>query len=96
MAKPHLLDAKERLLTQLVAVVKELPNEQIAEVADFAGYLQSKHRSLDARPGSPQAVLGALERYGPLEFDEGELDTLMADVERLRNLELDENGGLSA
>jgi hypothetical protein len=96
MAQFQRLDAKERLVTQLVALVKDLPDELIAEIADFVGYLQSKHGALNEGQGSPEGILDGLDRYGPLEFDEGELDTLIADIERLRNQDLDDNARLSA
>jgi hypothetical protein len=39
--------------------------------------------------GSAEAILAALDAAGPLEFEQGELDTLLSEIEQLRELDLD-------
>ena len=83
---------KESLLNRLVAVVQELPEDKVLEVYDFADYLQRKYRPRDLERGSAEAILQALERVGPLQFEPGELDDLLTDIERMRAMDLDEHG----
>ena len=83
---------KESLLNRLVAVVQELPEDKLLEVYDFADYLQRKYRPRHLERGSAKAILQALERVGPLQFEPGELDDLLTDIERMRAMDLDEHG----
>jgi hypothetical protein len=82
---------KEHLLNQLVTVVQELPEDKLFEVLDFAAYLQNKYTTQHPEQGSAVAILQALERVGPLQFDPGELESLLADIERLRLMDLEEH-----
>jgi hypothetical protein len=90
MAQSKKGDAKRALLEQLIADVQNLPSEQIAEVAGYIQDLRSRTLRQESERGSPEAILQALETTGPLEFEPGELDKLLAEIEALR--ELDKNG----
>ena len=83
---------KEQLTDRLVATVRELPIEKVSMLLDFAGYLQSQYSREIPERGSPDAVLRALEQVGPLEFEPGELDGLLDDIERMRETDLAEHG----
>ena len=71
--------SKAQLTECLLAAVQGLPEDKVAEVLDFAGYLQSKFGQHRPPRGSAEAILHALEEVGPLQFDPGELDTLLTD-----------------
>lgn len=71
----------------LERLLADLPVEKAQEVIDFAAYLQQQYAPHPKR-GSASAILGALEESGPLEFEEGELDMLLADLEAMRQLDL--------
>ncbi len=88
-------ETKERLLDQLVAVAQEISEEQLLAVIDFTEYLKSKDRSRHPEQGSAEAILQALDRIGPLQFDPGELDILLTEIEHQRTLDLEENDQLS-
>jgi hypothetical protein len=79
---------KERLTDQLIAAIRELPIEKVATILDFVGYLQSQYSPRNPERGSPKAVLHALDQVGPLQFEPGELDTLLTDIERMRETDL--------
>lgn len=82
---------KEHLLKGLIVVVQELSVDKLLEVLDFASYLHSKYSSQPPERGSAEAILQALERTGPLQFEPGELDALLADIERMRAIDLAEH-----
>jgi len=83
---------KERLLDQLVKTARELPEDRLLEVLDFAGYLQSCYSQRRHERGSPEAILQALERSGGLQFEPGELDQLLEEIEQMRLMDLEEHG----
>jgi hypothetical protein len=83
---------KEQLTDRLIAAVRELPIEKVSTILDFAGYLQSQYSRRIPERGSPEAVLHALEQVGPLQFEPGELDALLNDIERMRETDLAEHG----
>ncbi len=83
---------KERLLDRLVETAQELPEDKLIEIIDFAGYLQSQYSRRQPERGSPEAILQALERVGPLQFEPGELDQLLAEIEQMRLMDLEEHG----
>lgn len=83
---------KQRLLDQLVETARELPEDRLLEVLDFAGYLQSRYSRRRPERGSPEAILQALERIGPLQFEPGELDQLLEEIEQMRLMDLAEHG----
>jgi len=73
--------------TQLAAAVRDLPAEKIRQVIDFATYLRSQYAP-DAPPrGSVEAILQALGQAGPLQFAAGELDTLLAEIHTMREMD---------
>ena len=83
---------KERLLDQLVEAARELPEDRLLEVLDFASYLQSRYSHRRPERGSPEAILQALERSGGLQFEPGELDQLLEEIEQMRLMDLEEHG----
>jgi len=83
---------KERLLDQLVETARELPEDRLLAVLDFVGYLQSRYSQRRPRRGSPEAILQALERIGPLQFEPGELDQLLEEIEQMRLMDMEEHG----
>lgn len=85
-------ESKTRLPERLLTAVQGLPEDKVAEVLDFAGYLHSKYGQHGPKRGSPEAILQALEQYGPLQFEPGELDAILADIERSRESDLEEHG----
>ena len=69
----------ERIITELCG----MPEGQVAEVLDFIDSLKSQGM---ARPERGSAE--ALSYYaGVWQFETGELDRLLADVERMREME---------
>ena len=83
---------KERLLDQLMEAARGLPEDRLLEVLDFASYLQSRYGRRHPERGSPEAILQALERSGGLQFEPGELDQLLEEIERMRLMDLEEHG----
>lgn len=79
----------QQMENHLAAAVRDLPREKILQVIDYAGYLRSKYARDAHRRGSVEAILLALEQIGPLEFAPGELDTLLADTQTMREMDLD-------
>ena len=82
--------------THLTTAVRDLPPEKILQVIDFAGYLRSKYAPDAPQRGSVEAVLQALEQVGPLQFAPGELDTLLAEIQTMREMDLETHDQLSA
>lgn len=52
---------------------------------DFADDLRTKYAADVPQRGSAEVILQALEQTGPLQFAPGELDTLLAEVQALRD-----------
>ncbi len=75
----------------LESLLTDLPEEAVQEVYDFAAFLHQRYASQPPR-GSARAILQALEEVGPLEFEEGELDELLADIEAMRELDMSDSG----
>ncbi len=80
---------KERLLDRLVETARELPEDKLIEVVDFAGYLQSQYSRRQPERGSPEAIL---KHVGKFHFEPGELDQLLAEIEQMRLMDLEEHG----
>jgi hypothetical protein len=78
-------------LKELETIMAELPTEKAQELLDFAYYLRQRY-SPHPRRGSATAILDTLQEVGSLQFEEGELDTLLADIEAMRQLDMVENG----
>lgn len=85
-------DDEDALTRQLRAAVRDLPADKVAEVLDSAGYLRDKYGQARPERGSAEAIFRALDEVGPLEFEPGELETLLAEIERLRDSDLEEHG----
>ena len=76
---------------ELETIMAQLPTEKAQELLDFAYYLHQRYSPHPQR-GSATAILDALQEVGALQFEEGELDTLLADIEAMRQLGMVENG----
>ena len=76
---------------EIEAILAELPADKVQEVVDFASYLRHRYGSTPKR-GSARAILQALETTGPLEFEKGELETLLEELETMRQIDLHDNG----
>ena len=86
---------KQQIETRLVAAVQDLPPDKILQVIDFASYLRSKYAPDSPQRGSSEAILQALEQAGPLQFAPGELDTLLAEIQMMREMDMDTDDELS-
>ena len=75
---------------ELETILADLPAEKVQEVVDFASYLHHRYRSMPQR-GSAGAILHALKETGPLEFEEGELDALLNEIEAMRQMDMDDD-----
>ncbi len=80
---------KEDLLGQLMNAVRVLPADRLQEVVDFADYLQHKPESASVERGSAEALL---RHAGAFQFEPGELDRLLADIEDMRRLDAETDG----
>jgi len=80
---------KQQIETRLAAAVQDLPPEKILQVIDFAGYLRSKYAPDAPQRGSSEAILQALEQVGPLQFAPEELDTLLAEIQMMREMDME-------
>ena len=89
-------ESKTRLTERLLVAVQGLPEDKVAEVLDFAGYLHSKYGQRGPKRGSAEAILKDLAENEPLQFEPGELDALLADIEQARDSDLDEHDELPA
>ena len=75
---------------ELETILAALPAEKVQEVVDFASYLRDRYSATPQR-GSAGAILHALEKTGPLEFEEGELDSLLDEIDAMRQMDMDDN-----
>lgn len=75
---------------ELETILAELPADKVQEVVDFASYLRQRYTSTLQR-GSAGAILQALEKTGPLEFEEGELNALLHEIEAMRQMDLEDH-----
>jgi len=87
---------KRQIETHLATAVRGLPPEKIFQVIDFADYLRSKYAPDAPQRGSVEVILQALEQVGPLQFAPGELDTLLAEIQTMREMDMETNDQLSA
>jgi len=87
---------KRQIETHLATAVRGLPPEKIFQVIDFADYLRSKYAPDAPQRGSVEVILEALEQVGPLQFAPGELDTLLAEIQTMREMDMETNDRLSA
>ena len=80
------VQSRAHLLDQLVEAARELPEGQLLAVIDFAHYLQSCYSRRRPGRGSPEALL---PHAGQWQFEPGELDHLLAEIEQMRLLDLE-------
>ncbi|MDQ4078439.1 MAG: DUF2281 domain-containing protein [Chloroflexota bacterium] len=76
---------------ELETILADLPADKVQEVVDFASYLRHRYSAIPQR-GSATAILHALEKLGPLEFEEGELDALLDEIEAMRQMDMRDHG----
>jgi hypothetical protein len=72
---------------ELEDILADLPAEKVQTLMDFAYYLHQRYAS-HPRRGSAEAILEVLERVGPLQIEEGELDALLQDIKVMRKLDM--------
>lgn len=70
------------LIKELSDKIKDLPDDNIQEVMDFIEFLRSKKRK--AQKGSPELML---KHVGSWKFEKGELDNILGDIQKLREIE---------
>ncbi len=87
---------KQQIETRLVTAVRGLPPEKVFQVIDFANYLRSKYAPEAPQRGAVEVILQALEQVGPLQFAPGELDTLLAEIQTMREMDMASDDELSA
>lgn len=80
---------KAQLTERLVAVVQASHEDQVAEVLDFASYLRTKYEHTGTADGSAKILLTVLDSGGALQFDPGELDTILAEINQARDNDRD-------
>lgn len=68
----------------------ELPSEKAQELLDFAHYLRQRYVSHPQR-GSAAAILETLQEIGPLQFEEGELNQLLKEIDAMRLQDMDDS-----
>lgn len=67
---------------ELENILADLPAEKVQALMDFAHYLPQRYAS-QPHCGSAAAILEGLERVGSLQFEEGELDMLLEEIEAI-------------
>jgi len=72
------------LLRDLMGKLQELPEDRLREVLDFVDFLRS-HPIQVSKCGSPEALL---RHVGTWSFVPGELDCLLADIQEMREMDL--------
>ena len=76
---------------ELESILADLPFEKAQALMDFAHYLRQRYTPQPPR-GSASTILEKLAEIGPLQFEEGELEMLLADIEAMRQMDLLEHG----
>jgi hypothetical protein len=72
---------------ELETIMAELPDEKAQEVLDFAHYLRQRYVPQVER-GSASAILETLGKVGALQFEEGELTSLLEDLAAMRQMDM--------
>jgi len=83
---------REQLTDRLVTDIQDLPTDKMFQVIDFVGYLRTKYSLQSPQRGSAEAILQAVEQVGSLQFEPGELDTLLADIQSMREMDMEDYG----
>lgn len=73
------------LLMELTNKLQSLPEDRLQEVVDFVDFLRNRPAP-QAKRGFPEALL---QHAGSWSFAPGELDRLLADIQEMREMELD-------
>ncbi len=73
------------LLRDLAGKLQGLPEDRLREVLDFVDFLRD-HRIQQSNRGSPEALL---QHIGAWSIAPGELDRLLADIQEMREMEVD-------
>jgi len=73
----------QTLLDQVVLELRDVPEEKMVEVLDFVEVLKRRRREKPAR-GSAEAIL---PWEGTWQFEPGELENLLKDIEQSREME---------
>lgn len=73
---------EKELKTAVSEKMKGLPEDAIKEVMDFIEFLRYKKNT--GKRGSPEAIL---KHAGAWKFEKGELDNILEDIQKFRELE---------
>lgn len=73
---------EKELTTTVSEKMKGLPADVIKEVMDFIEFLRSKKEI--GKKGTPEAIL---KHVGTWKFEKGELDNILEDIQKFRELE---------
>lgn len=76
------MQIKDDLAKTVSEKMKELPDDNIREVIDFIEFLKSKRQ--EVKKGTPSAIL---KHIGVWKFERGELDNILEEIQRLREIE---------
>ncbi len=76
----HLTDID--LIKELSDKIKGLPEDNVREVIDFIEFL--KYKKENREKGSPEVIL---KHSGAWKFQKGELDNILEDIQKLREIE---------
>ena len=76
---------------QLQHILTELPPSKVQELFDFALYLHQQYAPASRR-GTAEAILHTLDTLGPLQFEVGELDELLLEIEQMRLIDMAPHG----
>lgn len=87
---------KQELEINLAEAVRGLSPEKVRQVIDFADYLRTKYTTTTLQRGSAEAILQALEQTGPLEFEPGELEKLLDEIQAMREMDIEADDRLFA
>ena len=74
------------MLIVLTSKLEELLEDNIKEIADFTDFLLSRRSSPSINRGSPEALL---EHSGKIFFENGELEELLDDIKKAREMDLE-------
>lgn len=77
---------RQGVLKELLETIEVLPEEQLREVTDFAGFLGEKRASKGPARGTAEALL---KHAGSVRFEPGEMESVLSDIEHSRSLDLD-------
>jgi hypothetical protein len=76
---------------QLQHILTELPASKVQELFDFALYLHQQYAPASRR-GTAETILHTLDTVGPLQFEVGELDELLLEIEQMRQMDVAPHG----